>query len=175
MFALVVLGVGLLFGQGGSGVDQQEAGPALIELVGFNYPPIARAAQVSGTVEINVLLGADGHAESAQVISGPPMLQPAALEAARQSQYRCVGCPGAVNYKVVFVFKAIPTEPPKNCDDPLPTAPEPEWDPSRKQATAYVMETWTCDPAVQITKTFRLVRSAKCLYLWKCGLRPIGD
>jgi TonB family protein len=164
-----------LIGQSASSTNQQEGGPALAELVGLTYPPIARAARVSGRVEVDVLIGAAGKAESAQVISGPPMLQPASLQAARQSQYTCRGCSNAVHYRITFVYKVVPTEPPKDCDGPLPAAPPPEWDATRNEATAFAMEIWTCDPVAETTRTFRRVRSAKCLYLWKCGLRPTSN
>lgn len=170
---LVVASQACLLGQSASAADQQEGGPALAELAGLTYPPLARAARISGRVEVDVLIGEAGIAESAQVISGPPMLRPASLQAARQSQYTCRGCSTAVHYRITFVYKVVPTEPPKDCDKRLPAAPQPEWDASRNEATAFAMEIWTCDPAVEITTTFQRIRSAKCLYLWKCGLRPM--
>lgn len=172
---LVLLGQVLLFGQSAPGSGQEIAGPSLVKLVGPAYPPIARAAHISGAVEVDVLIGADGQAKSAQVISGPRMLQQASLEAARQSQYACRGCSDATHYKITFIYKVIGTEPPKDCDGPLPSAPQPEWDASRQQATAFATESWTCDPVAKVTTTLRKARTAKCLYLWKCGLRPADD
>lgn len=162
-------------GQSASPAEHREGGPALAELVGFTYPHLARAARVSGRVEVDVLIGKDGKAESAQVISGPPMLQPESLQAARQSQYTCLGCSTSVHYRITFDYKIVATEPPKGCDEPLPAAPPPEWDASRNEATTFAMEIWTCDPAAEITRTSQKIRSAKCLYLWKCGLRPTSN
>jgi TonB family protein len=48
------------------------------------YPPIAKAARVQGTVEVNVVIGADGKVKEEHILSGPPMLQEAALDAVRK-------------------------------------------------------------------------------------------
>jgi TonB family protein len=45
------------------------------------YPPIAKAARVQGTVEINVVIGNDGKIKEEHVLSGPAMLQQTALDA----------------------------------------------------------------------------------------------
>jgi protein TonB len=52
------------------------------------YPPIAKAAGVQGTVIVRAVISTSGHIESARVLSGPPMLQGAALEAIREARYR---------------------------------------------------------------------------------------
>jgi len=52
------------------------------------YPPIARAAHAEGTVVIHAIISKTGHVENPQVISGPPILQAAALEAVRNARYR---------------------------------------------------------------------------------------
>lgn len=172
---LVISGQVLLFGQKAPGADQEVTGPALVKLVGPVYPPVARAARIEGTVELDVVIGANGDVKSAQVLSGPRMLQSASLESARQWQYACRGCSEPMHYRITFVFKVVPTDPPKNCDEPLPAAPQPEWNASRNEVTAFATEVWTCDPAAEITRTFWKIRAAKCLYLWKCGRRPVED
>jgi len=52
------------------------------------YPPIAKAAGVSGTVIVAARIGTDGRILGAQVVSGPVMLQAAALAAIRDARYR---------------------------------------------------------------------------------------
>jgi protein TonB len=52
------------------------------------YPSIAKAAHVEGTVIIDAIISRSGTIESAHVLSGPPMLQSAALAAVRQARYR---------------------------------------------------------------------------------------
>ena len=45
------------------------------------YPPIAKAARVSGTVVLQATISKTGTIENLRVISGPAMLQQAALDA----------------------------------------------------------------------------------------------
>jgi protein TonB len=52
------------------------------------YPVIAREARIQGTVVVSALIGTDGHIASLRVLSGPPMLAPAAVDAIRQARYR---------------------------------------------------------------------------------------
>ena len=52
------------------------------------YPPIARAAGVQGTVVVEAVISKAGVIESLHVVSGPLMLQNAALEAIREARYR---------------------------------------------------------------------------------------
>ena len=44
------------------------------------YPPIAKAARIVGTVVIEVQVGTDGKIDFTKVVSGPAMLQQAALD-----------------------------------------------------------------------------------------------
>jgi len=48
------------------------------------YPPIAQAAHVMGTVVIEIRVGLTGKVESLKVVSGPPMLQQAAIDCLKQ-------------------------------------------------------------------------------------------
>ena len=52
------------------------------------YPVIARAAGVQGTVVVEAVISRTGTIESLHVVSGPPMLQSAALDAIREARYR---------------------------------------------------------------------------------------
>jgi protein TonB len=52
------------------------------------YPPLAKAAGVTGTVKLQVRVGADGHVKDATVISGHPLLLTAALDAAKLYVYK---------------------------------------------------------------------------------------
>jgi protein TonB len=51
------------------------------------YPPIARAAHASGTVVVQVLIDENGNVVSAHAVSGHPLLQAAAVGAARQARF----------------------------------------------------------------------------------------
>ena len=52
------------------------------------YPPIAKAARIQGTVVFHVVIGADGKLDSMKVVSGPAMLQQAAIDALKQWTFR---------------------------------------------------------------------------------------
>src|SRR6185369_2314427 len=51
------------------------------------YPPIARAAHASGTVVVQVLIDENGNVVSAHAVSEHPLLQGAAVGAARQAKF----------------------------------------------------------------------------------------
>jgi protein TonB len=52
------------------------------------YPPIAKAARVSGTVVLQATISKTGTIENLHVISGPAMLQQSALDAVKQWRYK---------------------------------------------------------------------------------------
>jgi len=52
------------------------------------YPAIARAAGVHGTVVVEAVISREGKIESLRVVSGPAMLQGAAIDAIREARYR---------------------------------------------------------------------------------------
>jgi TonB family protein len=51
------------------------------------YPPLAKQARISGTVNLAVIISADGNVTDIRVISGHPLLIPAALEAVKDWKY----------------------------------------------------------------------------------------
>lgn len=52
-----------------------------------SYPPIARNANATGMVVVRVLVDEDGDVESARALSGHPLLQASAVQAARQAKF----------------------------------------------------------------------------------------
>jgi TonB family protein len=52
------------------------------------YPPDAKAARIQGSVVIGVIIGRDGNVQSERLISGHPLLAPAAMDAVKQWKYR---------------------------------------------------------------------------------------
>ena len=52
-----------------------------------SYPPIARAAHASGTVVVQVTIDENGNVIAAHAVSGHPLLQGAAVGAARQAKF----------------------------------------------------------------------------------------
>jgi protein TonB len=52
------------------------------------YPAIAKAARVEGSVVVEAVISKMGTIESLRVVSGPPMLQGAAIDAIRAARYQ---------------------------------------------------------------------------------------
>jgi len=80
---------------------------ALIKRVRPDYPPIARAARVQGTVVLQAIISKDGYITNLHVISGPPMLQQAAMDAVKEWRYRpylLLGQPVEVQTTVNVIF-----------------------------------------------------------------------
>ncbi len=67
-----------------SGVSQG----LLIHEVRPVYPALARQARIQGTVVLQAVIGKDGSIQGLKVVSGHPMLAPAALEAVKQWRYK---------------------------------------------------------------------------------------
>jgi len=68
-----------------------------------SYPPLARAARVSGVVHLIGIIARDGTIRNLQVVSGHPLLTRAALEAVQQWVYR----PTLLNGEAVEVIAPI--------------------------------------------------------------------
>jgi periplasmic protein TonB len=60
----------------------------LIHRVQPVYPPLARQARIQGTVALRAIISREGRIENLQVLSGHPMLVPAAIDAVRQWRYQ---------------------------------------------------------------------------------------
>ncbi len=67
------------------------------------YPPLARTTRTQGTVRIQALIGRDGVIRNLQVVSGPPLLISAAIEAVQQWRYQ----PTLLNGEPVEVITEI--------------------------------------------------------------------
>jgi TonB family protein len=75
------------------------------------YPPIAIAAQVSGEVVTEAIVGKSGDVQKIIVVSGPPMLTSAAFQAAKSWSFRpmMVGTTAvSCEIKLVFRFRTFP-------------------------------------------------------------------
>jgi TonB family protein len=107
------------------------------------YPPLARMARIMGDVKIQVRIRRDGSVDSAEVLSGYPMLKEAALLSALKSTFECetwssgvfsVGCRESVpSFTLSYTFGMR--------DD---------------------LDGLDCSSATRS-------RDAKCFYLWRCG------
>ena len=75
----------------------------LIAQVNPVYPALAKQARVAGTVRLTAIIGRDGTIRNLQVMSGHPLLTPAALEAVKQWRYQ----PTLLNDEPVKVITQI--------------------------------------------------------------------
>ena len=123
------------------------------------YPPIARAAHISGDVTIMLGIRRDGSIQSVAVIGGPPLLHQAALDSAQQSQFECRNCSETTtSYSLIYAFQLI--------------------DPDRHTTTGDLHVTRSENHVTAIDKAVPIcdlaaikARAAKCLYLRKCSWR----
>jgi TonB family protein len=146
--------------------DAQQTNVVLVKLSPPVYPPMAQNARITGDVTIQLAIRKDGSVASAELFSGHPMLSPAALVSAKQSQFECKGCSAEVNsYMLTYTFQI---------DGECHFGPHCEYvasPPKVEQSQGRVVLTGEpmceCDPAETITIVKH--RSMKCLYLWKCG------
>jgi len=71
------------------------------------YPPLARQARIQGPVVLQAEIGKDGSIQNLHLISGHPMLAPAAIEAIKQWKYKPYilnGEPVEVETTITFNF-----------------------------------------------------------------------
>jgi TonB family protein len=152
----------------------QENTAVLLSLFSPVYPLLARQAHITGTVTLSLGVRQDGSVESAVAISGHPMLKQAALDSAQQSIFDCRKCIEPItSYQLVYAFQLGPA---KGCSEATSTSKisqqkllYPQLIQSQNQVTVIDEPLVICEPAVRISQL--RVRSAKCLYLWKCGRR----
>ena len=88
-------------------VSQGVSSGLLIKKVQPAYPPLARQARIQGQVLLQAQISKDGSIENLSLISGHPMLAPAAIEAVKQWRYKPYmlnGEPVAVDTQVVVNF-----------------------------------------------------------------------
>lgn len=60
----------------------------LIRRVQPVYPAVARAARISGTVELRAIIATDGSVKQLEILSGNMILAQAAVAAVREWRYR---------------------------------------------------------------------------------------
>jgi protein TonB len=75
----------------------------LLHYVKPPYPPLARAARISGTVRLTAIIATDGSIQRLQVISGHPLLVKSAIDAVQQWRYK----PTLLNGDAVEVITEI--------------------------------------------------------------------
>jgi len=79
----------------------------LIHRVEPSYPPLARAARVQGEVILSAVIDTNGEITNLQLVSGHPMLVPAAISAVKQWRYKPYllnGQPVEVETTITVIF-----------------------------------------------------------------------
>jgi TonB family protein len=69
-------------------VSSGVASGLIIKKVAPSYPPDARLARIQGQVVLKAVIDKDGNVESLELVSGHPLLAPAAIEAVKQWKYK---------------------------------------------------------------------------------------
>jgi Gram-negative bacterial TonB protein C-terminal len=149
-----------------------QPGVGLVKSTAPVYPPIAQTAHISGEVDVVLGIRQDGSVESANVVSGPPLLRQAALVSDQQSQFHCTGGSDAVtSYSLAYTFRLVDVGCCATTEELAKIAQDygqlPHVIQSQNQITLIAESGCYCE-SIGVTK----VRAAKCLYLWRCGIRP---
>lgn len=115
----VTVAMGLLFALSGAGIAAQDQGPVRVRVsesvsqaflykkVSPEYPPEARKRHIEGQVVLKAEISKEGDITSLIVVSGDPVLVPAALDAVRLWKYRPYllnGQPASVETQVTVNF-----------------------------------------------------------------------
>ncbi|MGB2604947.1 MAG: energy transducer TonB, partial [Candidatus Sulfotelmatobacter sp.] len=69
-------------------VSQGVSAGLLVRRVNPNYPPLARQARIQGQVVLRAVISKDGSIQNLTLVSGHPMLAPAAIDAVKQWKYK---------------------------------------------------------------------------------------
>ena len=88
-------------------ISQGVTNGLLIHKVEPPYPTIAKAARIQGDVVLKAIIDKEGNIVNLQLMSGHPMLVPAALDAVRQWHYRPYllnGQPVEVETTITVIF-----------------------------------------------------------------------
>jgi len=88
-------------------VSSGVAAGMLVHQVKPQYPQLAIQARIQGTVMLEAVIGKDGRVHELQLVSGHPLLAPAAMEAVKQWRYRPYllnGEPVDVNTQIAVIF-----------------------------------------------------------------------
>jgi TonB family protein len=87
-----------------------EAKQNLVTFIQPDYPPLAKAARIQGIVHASIVIDESGSVKILKLISGHPMLAPAALEAIRKWKYK----PFQVDGKTTSVQTEVQVSIPEN-------------------------------------------------------------
>lgn len=149
---------------------------ALKELSPLTYPALAYTAGITGDVSLNITVHADGSVASVTTVSGPALLLSAAADSARKSRFECQNCGRADrSQSFTYSFRLSPEK-----ADPCCCSSGSTWNKTASNLQVIESENHVIltrspvcicpdDCSVRSAYAHARFRSAKCLYLWKCG------
>jgi TonB family protein len=180
LFAMRILTVGIFLmgstvkslAQSGVSANSLHGKLVLTKLTEPSYPPLARQTRLTGDVELVLEIKEDGSVQSAIVVSGHPLLKESALNSAQRSQFECRNCDqGVRSFRMLYSFQLGPTRYCTEASDNSKGNQQEELYQRVIQSQNHVIvvdqPVGTCDLAGTVTR--KKVRSAKRLYLWRCG------
>lgn len=89
---------------GGITASVDPATPPIIKRVEPEYPPLARQARISGGVRLRVVIDTTGSVKNLQVISGHPLMVPAALQAVKEWKFQPPASEVTTNLDILFTL-----------------------------------------------------------------------
>jgi TonB family protein len=175
--SMLSLGLALWFCISLPGQTQSDPPHAILKkLIPPEYPAMAGIAGISGDVILTVSIHPDGSIESIKSRSGHPLLMQGVIESARQSQFECSGCTDTADITLRYSFQPPITKADRCCCSsgasvPQPVPPSVDISPSEVHVTITALPVCICPDACTMEEAVAQshFRSAKCLYLWKCG------
>lgn len=78
--------------------------PEAVLIAPPKYPPLARLAQIQGSVVVQVKVDSSGNVEDVHVVSGHPMLLATVTEAVRKWQFACRADSCLRDFQIEFNF-----------------------------------------------------------------------
>src|SRR5579862_1594571 len=132
----------------------------VLSRIAIYYPAIAESARVRGTVNVRVGVRPDGSVSEATLLDGVPLLNDAAVKAASAAAFECRQCTELVTtHTIAFVF---------SFPDAFGNAPPATWKQTGNASSEVTIygANHICDHCSGIPSP---VRSARCLWLWRCG------
>ncbi|MGD0989636.1 MAG: energy transducer TonB [Candidatus Sulfotelmatobacter sp.] len=91
-------------------ISQGVTAGLLLHKVQPPYPTLAKAARIEGSVILKAIIDREGNIQDLQLVSGHPMLVPAAIEAVRQWRYKPYllnGQPVEVETTITVIFSLV--------------------------------------------------------------------
>jgi TonB family protein len=86
-------------------VSEDVARQHLLNYVDPVYPPIAKAAHITGEVLLSVTIDSRGHVFKAETLSGPAMLMAASIDAVKQWTFSPFDSTGPIKTEISIKFE----------------------------------------------------------------------